>query len=378
MPPSLDERRDEAKDHERPLSYADLRRFLLLVSGVIFFALLVGALGKVLLLFAVVFFVAAVLNTPVSWLARCGLKRGLAVLLVLLIVLGFSGGVLALIVPRILEQSNQLAARAPDYGIRIQQQMNALSQRYPALEHVVPETNDLLQQLGTQAQPIAQWLLSRTVGVLGALFLGLIALLLTLFVLLNPQPLVAGLLGAVPPRHREAAGRSLARFLQQMGAWARATLMMGAITGISTGLLLHFVGVQPAFLFGVLAAFGELVPNIGPVVAALPALFVAAGEGPSTLLWAIAAILFVQQVESNVLVPYIMGTQMELHPVSIIFFALAMGALFGVPGAILAVPTAATVKILYDEFYISPQRVPAEEIGLQASVLVSGRAEIAS
>jgi predicted PurR-regulated permease PerM len=369
-PASTDERRDEAKDHERPLSYADLRRFLLLISGVALFALLVGALGKVLLLFAVVFFIAAVLNTPVSWMVRRGVKRGLAVVLVMLVAVGVTAGVIAMVVPTILEQTDQLARKAPEYSVRIQSQLENLSQRYPAIDRIIPESRDLAGRLGTQAQPIAGWLLTHTFGVLGGLFLGLIAILLTVFVLLNPQPLVVGLLSATPPRHREAARRSLERFLQQMGAWARATLMMGAITGISTGILLHFIGVQPALLFGTLSFFGELVPNIGPVVAALPALFVAAGESPSTLVWAVVAILFVQQVESNVLVPYIMGTQMELHPVSIVFFALAMGSLFGVAGAILAVPAAATVKIIYDEFYLRPQRVPQDEIAVQAAELI--------
>jgi predicted PurR-regulated permease PerM len=71
----------------------------------------------------------------------------------------------------------------------------------------------------------------------------------------------------------------------------------------------------------------------------------------------------VQQVESNVLVPFIMGKSMELHPVVIVFFALAMGALFGVVGAVLAVPTAALVRILLDEFYLRPRR--PELIGVQ-------------
>lgn len=361
---------------ERPLSYGDLRRFLLLVFGLVLTALLAGALSKILLLFAIAFFIAAVLNTPVSWLCRRGMKRPVAVILVLFCGLIAVGGVAAMVVPTILEQTNLLAEKAPTYGARIQEQLGGLTQRYPALDGIVPETDKLVEELKHNAQPMAMGLLSSTFaaakGLFGAVFLGFLTLLLTVFVLINPQPVIAGLLGAVPDRHREAAERSLERFLQQMGAWAKATLVMGLITGVSTGLLLHFVGVQPALLFGTLACFGELVPNIGPVVAAVPALFVAAGEGPTTLLWAIAAILFVQQVESNVLVPYIMGTQMELHPVSIVFFALAMGTLFGAAGAMLAVPAAATIKILYDEFYTRPQRVPVEEIARQAQDLIAG------
>ena len=92
------------------------------------------------------------------------------------------------------------------------------------------------------------------------------------------------------------------------------------------------IGVKPALVFGALSFFGEFIPNIGPFIAAVPALFVAAGMGGKTFLLAGAAILFVQQVESNLLVPFIMGKQLELHPFSIIFFALAFGAFVRVCG----------------------------------------------
>ena len=204
----------------------------------------------------------------------------------------------------------------------------------------------------------------------------MIALLLLIFTLSSPQPLVGGFLAAVPERHREAAGRSLARVQEQMTAWAKATLINGVITGVSTGLLLHFIGVQPALVFGVLAFFGEFVPNIGPLITSIPALFVALGMGTDKFLLALGAILFVQQVESNLLVPFIMGRSMQLHPVTIVFFALAMGALLGVAGAILAVPAAAITKILWDEFYLQPQRRRSfglDNIEERANDLVAGR-----
>jgi predicted PurR-regulated permease PerM len=359
-------------DEVRPLSYADLRRFFFLVLSFAIIAALVGALGKVLLLFAVVIFVALVLNTPISWLQRKGVKRGLAVVLVMMAFIGVLGGLVTLMLPLILSQSNELAAKAPGYGRNIEVHIHQLEQRYPALDKVIPETDVVLSELEQYVRPAASWLLLNTVSLVGKLFLFIIGILLTIFIVSNPAPLVAGVLGATPARHREAMWRTMIRVRGQMAAWAKATIIMGVITGVSTGVFLHFVGVQPALLFGALAAFGELVPNIGPVIVATPALFVAAGEGPTTFLYALAAILFVQQIESNVLVPFIMGTQMELHPLSIIFFALAMGSLFGIAGAILAVPTAAAIKIIYDEFYLRPNHVPVAELEAQAEKITSG------
>lgn len=376
LKPTVSEGNEKRDDDARPLSYADLRRFFFLVLSFAVLAALVGALGKVLLLFAVVIFVALVLNTPISWLQRKGLKRGLAVALVMALFIGAIGGLAALMVPPILEQSNELVRKAPEYGRNIETRMRQLESHYPALDKMIPETDVVLAQLEQYARPAASWLFLNTIGLVGKLFIFVIGVLLTVFIVSNPAPLVAGVLGATPARHREAMWRTMIRVRGQMAAWAKATLIMGAITGISTGVLLHFAGVQPALLFGALAAFGELIPNIGPVVAATPALFVAAGEGPQTLMYAVAAILFVQQVESNVLVPFVMGSQMELHPLSIIFFALAMGSLFGIAGAILAVPTAATIKIIYDEFYVRPNHVPTKKLEEQSETLTSGEATL--
>lgn len=374
LAPEIPEGQEKRDDDARPLSYADLRRFFFLLLSFAVIAALVGALGKVLLLFAVVIFVALVLNTPISWLQRKGIKRGLAVALVMVIFIGAIGGLVTLMVPTILSQSNELVTKAPDYAQSIQSRIQGLERHYPALDKMIPDTDVMLSELEGYARPAAGWLLLNTVSLVGKFFLFIVGVLLTVFIVSNPAPLVAGVLGATPARHRDAARRSLVRVRDQMAAWAKATIIMGAITGISTGVLLHFVGVQPALLFGALSAFGELIPNIGPVLAAVPALFVAAGEGPTTFFYALAAILFVQQIESNVLVPFIMGTQMELHPLSIIFFALAMGSLFGIAGAILAVPTAATIKIIYDEFYLQPNHVPTKQLESQAEKMASGEA----
>jgi len=158
-----------------------------------------------------------------------------------------------------------------------------------------------------------------------------------------------------------------------MLAWIRATLINGVLTGVSTAVLLYFIGIPSVIVFGVLSFFGEFVPNLGPIAASLPALFVAAGLGTQKFLLTLAAILFVQQVESNVLVPFIMGRELDLHPVTIVFFALGMGALFGISGAILAVPLAAVVKVLVDEFVYKPNQVPMEAIERNADVLVKER-----
>lgn len=371
-----------------PLSYEDLRRFLALCLGFGLVYLLVRELGQVLMLFVTVFFLAAVLNPLVVWLERRKIRRGIAVMLVMLGLIGTMIGVGFLVVPPIVEQTSALIKQRETFSTGIEKQVQGALDRFPQLKSLLPasvrESPDLeslgkalspqlSKGLGSLGTSVSSRVFSVTAGVFGGLISFVLALLLTTFVLANPKPLVAGFLCAVPHRHREAAGRSIARIESQMLAWIRATLINGVITGISTGALLYFIGLPSAIVFGVLAFFGEFVPNIGPIVSSIPALFVAAGLGTNKLLLTLAAILFVQQVESNVLVPFIMGRELELHPVTIVFFALAMGALLGVIGAVLAVPAAAVMKILFDEFYLKPGAVPREDIETRSEGLVYDR-----
>ena len=398
-----------------PLSYADLRRFLILVVGLYLGVEAARALAPILMLFTIVFFLAMVLNPIVVWLVNQGLKRGLATLIVMLGLITVLVGIVFLVVPPMLRQVDDLVKESPKYAVSIQGRMAALEERYPALSSVVPGTGENPGAApvglpgamgGVDHRNLSAWttpgdghkspftpefdaklkvlfnkygpnfgheVLGRTVKVLAGLFFGVLTLLLTTFFLAHPEPIVTGFLAGVPERHREAAGRCLARMSRQMLAWIRATLINGLITGSLVGVLMLVIGVKPAFVFGVLAFCGEFVPSIGPVVMNVPALFVALGTGPTTFVFALIGVVVIQQIESNLLVPFIMGRNLELHPFIIIFFALSMGMLFGPIGAVLAVPSAVLVKIVIDEFYTKPQGVPVEEISARASKLIAER-----
>lgn len=375
----------------RPLSYEDLRRFLFLLLSLALAAVAIYALSDLLILFTVIVFVAMVLNPVVAWLEKRRVRRGLGVVIVMLGLIGTGVGIGFLVLPPLVEQVGGLVTNAPKYSEKIESQAKAALERFPQLERALPpqykgkNLDKLGETVGKNAGPqlvtllknlgpnFGNRVLSFTFAFLGGIFTLLISLLLLAFLLSNPQPLVAGFLSVVPARHREATGRSIARIENQMVAWMRATLINGALTGVQTGILLYFIGLPSAIVFAALAFFGEFVPNIGPLITALPALFVAAGVGTKEFLLTLGAILFVQLVSTNLLVPIIMGRELELHPVTIVFFALSMGALFGVAGAVLAVPLAAIAKVLVDEFLIKPNAVPSEDLQNRANWLVSDR-----
>lgn len=361
---------------DKPLSYRGALHILGLVLLLVLAAGIIRAIEPVVLLFAIVLLLAMVLNPVVVSMERRRVPRSVAVGLIFLTV----AAVIALIVfiagPLLVAQLEELGRQAPVAWDAIRSRGQALAVRYPMLQDALPPAEQIAGTIGAKAGGVAAFLLRSTFGIVGAVFSVVFGLLLLVFILSNPQPLVTSYLALVPERYREPARRSLARMISQMSAWARGVVINGGITGTSTGLLLWAVGVQPALVFAVLAFMGEFVPNVGPIIMALPALFVALSMGTTKFFLALAAILFVQQVETNLLVPFVFGREMKLHPVTILFFTLAMGSVFGLAGAVLALPAAALTSILLDEFYLQPRRLNAGALDEQAKELVAGRVKL--
>jgi putative permease len=358
-----------------PLTYADLKRWLGLLVLLILAALLVWALKSILLLFAIVFLVAMVLNPIVTFLERRRIHRGLAVALLALGFVAVFALALSFLIPPLLTQLDELIRQTPQAWNRVQAQVQVFGQRYPSIQQAVPEADKVLDTVGARAGDLLGLLYKSSFRIVGGLFGSVFAVLLLAFVLINPQPLVFRFLSLVPDRQREASRRTLLRLTQQMAAWARGVVINGTISAVTTGLLLWFIGVQPALVFGFIAFLGEFVPMIGPVLTSIPALFVALSMGVDKFGLALLAVLFVQQVETNVLVPFILGKSMELNPVSILFFTLAMSSLFGLTGAVLAVPAAALFKIVIDEFYLRRHLLNANQIQSQATQIVLGESD---
>src|SRR5437588_523547 len=220
---------------------------------------------------------------------------------------------------------------------------------------------------------IGNVLLRSTLGLVGGVASFVFAVLLLVFVLISPRPLVAAYLALAPDRYREQAHRTLARMMRQMIAWARGVAINGIITGLSIGVLLWLIGVQPALIFGVFGFLGEFLPTVGAFLVSIPILLVALSMG-ATIFWlALGVIMLVYQVELNVLVPGVLGKEMRLHPVNILFFTLATAELFGLLGVFLAVPAAALVQIVIDEFYLQPRKLDYAALDSEAAALVEGK-----
>jgi predicted PurR-regulated permease PerM len=360
-------------DQHAPLSYYGAWRIVWLVLLLIVFWLIVRSLEPVILLFALVFLLAMVLNPIVVSLEKRRMPRFVSAILLMLALIAITATIVIFAIPPLARQTQELVRSAPNVWHGIRARIESLTQNYPAVRDALPRTDEIAGKVGGAAGTVGNILLRSTLGLVGGAASFVFAVLLLVFVLANPRPLVAAYLALAPDRYRAQAHRTLARLMRQMTAWARGVAINGIITGLSIGVLLWLIGVQPALMFGVFAFLGEFLPNIGAFLVAIPILLIALSLGATKFWLALGVIVLVYQVELNVLVPGVLGKEMRLHPVNILFFTLATATLFGLLGVFLAVPAAALVQIVIDEFYLQPRKPDYAALDGEAAALVEGK-----
>ncbi|MBC7804949.1 MAG: AI-2E family transporter [Akkermansiaceae bacterium] len=341
---------------------ADYPRIILFAVAVFLFLRFFESISQALFLFLFAILLAIVLNAPVRFLEARGVKRGISVAGVALILLTGIGTTLYIAGPRIAQEAVTLVQKGPERAARVRDNVIRQTQNYPQVAEFIEKNGSTFnsESLAKNATALLPRIGRYTLGFFGALATGFFLFVLTLYMVAQPKPLIKGLLSAVPPAYRKEAAHALTRIVGQLEAWALATLVLMVIIGVMSGVGLALLGVPNALLFGLIAGFGEAIPTIGPILSAVPPFAVAVADDPAKGGQVLVLFLVVQQLENNLLVPWIMSRNLNLHPVSILFFVVSLGSLLGVAGALLAVPTAIIVKILWEEFYLR-KRAPRED-----------------
>jgi predicted PurR-regulated permease PerM len=172
------------------------------------------------------------------------------------------------------------------------------------------------------------------------------------FMLMNPRPVFAAIIGLFPAHHHKQAVIILQRIGTFVPMWAGATLLGMVTIGFLVFLFMWPIfGFMDALVLGLVAFTLEAIPFLGPILSAVPALLLAFGEGGLTPVWVVLAYITVQAFENNVIIPFLMANRMKLHPLAVIFSMLLSVAAFGVLGVLVAAPLVAIVTILHEELY---------------------------
>jgi predicted PurR-regulated permease PerM len=311
----------------------------------------VQLVSDVIVLIVMSGFLAVGLNPAVEFLQRRGWRRSHACAAVMGAVLLFFVAFVAAAVPPVARQASELREQIPRYAQQLQEE-NSTFRRLDAEFNIVQRIREAAANQGAAAGQAALGIVR---GVLSVIFKTLTVLILTLYFLGAYPRIKRGALRLVPRTRRPRVGLLADEILDRVGGYVLGNLLTSLVAGVAAVIFLAAVGVPYPIALAMLVAFFDLIPLIGATLAAvvctIVAFFVSVPVGVATLVYFTAY----QQFENYVLVPRVMKRTVDVSPIATIVAALIGGALLGVLGALLAVPTAAAISLIGSEVLIPRQ-----------------------
>ncbi len=270
--------------------------------------------------------------------------RWLAILAVYLLIVGTLIVIGFLVIPPLVGQARALATALPDLLDRGQ----TLLLRYGLLDHRITLEEVLRRAPAASGDAVGTVAMAAT-GVVSGVFALLTVLILTFYLLIESDVLFRGFARLFPRAERPRVQEAAAEISVKVSAWLSGQLFLGGVIGVSAAIGLYALGVPYFYVLALVAAFGEMIPVVGPILAAIPAVAVGFTVSPRTGLFVLIFFLAQQQVENHFLVPKVMSRQVGVSAVTVIIALLIGGSLLGIMGAVLAVPSAAILQVVIQE-----------------------------
>jgi predicted PurR-regulated permease PerM len=333
-----------------------------------------GAVRHAVFLFLVALLIALLLNPLVRGLGRVWIPRGIAVAIVYLTFAAAVALAVLALATVVVQQTRHASHRVDNYFTSVsgqprqtgaEQDLGRL-QRWLDTHHlkqikVQKRGQSFLTSIGTRdvekyTTKALNWAEGASLAVVGLLFSIVLVIVVSVYMLLDMDRLAAAVNRRFPPQ----PGRTplVQRMEQALASYVRGQLLLSLIMGTSAGVgiwVLGMLGLMPnggryALLFGTWTGIAELIPYVGPWLAATPPVLYALVQDPLSALWVALLFLAIQQLEGHIVVPKVMGHSLRLHPLLVIFGLLAGGEIYGFPGILVALPLLAAARAAWEFF----------------------------
>ncbi len=289
--------------------------------------------------------------------------RGLAIGLVYLLMLAVLVGFFSILVPLLVEQGKSLWEARDSIWRYISRLGEDLLEQYRLLpEQVRVQIDENLTKFGAQAGKIIQQALGGTAVVISYTFSLVLAILIipfwTFYMLLDSRQLSRAFVHVIPLSIREDVLKIAALMDAAFASYLRGQLLLAFIIGAISTLFFSIAGVQFALILGVIAGLFELIPNIGPLLGAIPAVLVALAQNPTLALVVAIYAIVIQQVENIFITPRVVGRSVKLHPVLVMVVLVIGSEVAGLVGLFLAPVTTAVLRDLFRYLYYRLEETP--------------------
>jgi predicted PurR-regulated permease PerM len=272
--------------------------------------------------------------------------RWLAILAIYIVIVGTIVAIGLLIIPPLVAQAASLWAGLPAQFNAFQTFLikHRLMVHRVTLEEAVQNAPS-----GTGGNAVGSVLVAIS-SLIGGVFGLITILILSFYLLIEARPMFDSLMQFVPAGRRADVATAARQAVIKVSAWLRAQFVLAGVMGVFVAIGLYLLDVPYFYVIALVAAIGETIPIVGPVIGGIAAVGVALTVSPQLALMVGVYFLVLHQLEANVLVPKIMERQVGVSPVVVMVALLIGGSLWGLVGAILAIPTAAIISVIVSEF----------------------------
>jgi predicted PurR-regulated permease PerM len=345
-------------------SMASVAKSTLVIIGLLVLAWFLFEIRQILILLFVSLFLAAALDGMVDSLEEKKIPRAVSIIGIYLIFLLVMVVFISTLIPLIASQTLELALRVRDIVTNLAQGEQIWSLPYTAKlqelvgeflqsadqETIIANLQGGLEQLGNQLQGIAGNTFAAIKIVFNGALNAVMVMFLTFFMVVDEKGIDAFLLSLFPSRHARYIIAKSEAVKEKVGYWLRGQLKLMLAMAVLTYVVLSVLGVEYALTLAMIAGITELLPVIGPVIAAIPALLIGLNVSLMFALWILIAYIIIQQIEGNVLVPLIMNKAVGLSPLIIIIAMLIGYQFMGILGIMISVPLATAVSIFIKDY----------------------------
>lgn len=303
-------------------------------------------------------------NPIIDWLEKHKWKRGWAIALLYLVIIGLLILLFSFVIPAVKDQIVSLFKSFPRYWDQITQKFDEFS-RSSLFDQLKDKLNtnmsDIMKTLSTKGTSVINSAISSIgsiVGTVTEVVLAIVTTPLVLFYLLKDgKKLPDFLLKMLPVNGRAHTRQVLGEANHQISSYIRGQIIVSLCIGILLFIGYLIIGLPYALTLAIIAACTSIVPYLGPAIAITPAIIIAIVTSPWLLIKLIIVWCVVQLLEGKFISPQVMGKTLKVHPITILFVILVAGNLFGVLGVIFAVPGYAVLKVIVTHVFIWFKRI---------------------
>jgi len=293
---------------------------------------------------------ASAIDPLVDWMQKRKIPRGLGVILIYILLFGIIGTIVSLIIPIIIEQSNDLINSFPNILEKIISGISALK-NYSSKFGILDNVKENFGAISSNIQSATISIFSTISGIFSNIFSFFLILVMTFYMVVEENA-IKKIIWSITPKKNQVYIMQLAdRMQKKIGLWLRAQLILSLIIFILTYIGLLILGIKYALILALIAGLTEFVPYLGPIIASIPAIFLAFTQKP--ILAILVAILYyiIQLTENNLIVPKLMQKVVGLNPIISIAVLIIGFKLGGVIGAILSIPVATAFNVFVKDYF---------------------------